>query len=127
MPDTQVTPFLFAHILAINRLTILWEGSLNISARSLTCLPSSLFEIHLGVKPDPLKLVPEEPPLPDDDTPVTARRAARSDNPSWFEAQDLHVLKAWSNDIVEIQPEISLFGSLKTVDVCYLAFTSIRL
>jgi hypothetical protein len=27
------------------------------------------------------------------------------------------MLKAWNNDIVEIQHEISLFGSLKTVDV----------
>jgi Leucine-rich repeat (LRR) protein len=28
------------------------------------------------------------------------------------------VLKAWSNEIIEIQPEISLFGSIKTLDVC---------
>ena len=36
---------------------------------------------------------------------------------SWFEAQDLVVLKARSNEIVAIQPELSLFGSLKVIDV----------
>jgi len=27
------------------------------------------------------------------------------------------VIKAWSNKIVELQPELALFGSLKTLDV----------
>lgn len=75
-----------------------------------------MFEIHLGITPDPLKLVPEEPPVassgPQD------RRSTQRGGPAWFEAQDLQVLKAWSNEIVEIQHEISLFGSLKVVDVC---------
>jgi hypothetical protein len=77
-----------------------------------------LFEIHLGITPDPLKSVPNEPSIGTTaDTPANPRRGGRSDGPSWFEAQDLTVLKAWNNEIVEIQPEISLFGSLKTVDV----------
>lgn len=92
------------------------EGSINLSIRSLPCLPSALFEIHLGINPDPLKSVPIEPSIGTTvDTPATSRRGG----PSWFEAQDLTVLKAWHNEIIEIQPEISLFGSLKTVDVCY--------
>jgi hypothetical protein len=96
------------------------EGSINLSIRSLPCLPSALFEIHLGITPDPLKSVPIEPSIGTTvDTPATSRRVGRSGGPSWFEAQDLTVLKAWNNEIIEIQPEISLFGSLKTVDVCY--------
>lgn len=63
---------------------------------------------------DPLKSVPEEPPLPASD-PV--RRGSKLDAPAWYESQDLQVLKAWDNDIVEIQHEISFFGSLKTIDV----------
>ncbi|KAF9810016.1 hypothetical protein IEO21_07171 [Rhodonia placenta] len=53
----------------------------------------------------------------DDISATTRRRGNRSDAPSWYEAQDLQVLKAWSNEIVEIQPEISMFGSLKTIDL----------
>lgn len=45
------------------------------------------------------------------------RRESSQSTPSWYEAQDLEVLKAWSNEIMEIQPEISMFGSLKTIDV----------
>ena len=93
-------------------------GSVNLSIRSLPCLPSALFEIHLGITPDPLKSVLEEPSIGTvADTSTTSRRGGRGDRPSWFEAQDLTVIKAWNNEIVEIQPEISLFGSLKTVDV----------
>lgn len=47
----------------------------------------------------------------------STRRPTQRSGPSWFEAQDLQVLKAWSNEIVEIQHEISLFGSLKVVDL----------
>ena len=90
------------------------EGSLNLATRSLPCLPSALFEIHLGVTPDPLKSVPNEPALPASE-PKPSRRG--HDKPSWYEAQDLTVIKAWNNDIQEVQHEISLFGSLKTVDV----------
>ena len=43
----------------------------------------------------------------------------KGNSPAWFEAQDLQVLKAWNNDIIEIQHEISLFGALKVIDVCY--------
>lgn len=95
----------------------LWhlKGSLNLATRSLPCLPSILFEIHLGLTPDPLKSVPNEPPYPASESKPGRRRGG--DTPAWFEAQDLTVLKVWNNDIQEIQHEISLFGSLKTVDV----------
>ncbi|KIM80462.1 hypothetical protein PILCRDRAFT_822568 [Piloderma croceum F 1598] len=93
-------------------------GSVNLSIRSLPCLPSALFEIHLGITPDPLKSVPNEPCIVTTaDTPAKTGRGGRGDGPSWFDSQDLTVLKAWNNEIVEIQPEISLFGSLKTVDL----------
>ena len=39
------------------------------------------------------------------------------DRPSWFEAQDLAVINAWSNEIIETQPGIPTHGSLKTADV----------
>lgn len=52
-----------------------------------------------------------------DETSASRRRATSHSAPSWYEAQDLAVLKAWSNEILEIQPEISMFGSLKAVDV----------
>ncbi|KAF8905748.1 hypothetical protein CPB84DRAFT_1891013 [Gymnopilus junonius] len=52
----------------------------------------------------------------------TGRRRG-GDKPAWFEAQDLTVLKAWNNDIQEIQHEISLFGSLKTIDLSLLPTT----
>ncbi|KAJ6545025.1 hypothetical protein DFH09DRAFT_1088225 [Mycena vulgaris] len=88
-------------------------GSINLSTRSLQCIPSALFDIHLGITPEPLKSVPQEPPLPP--APDTGR--LKRPGPAWFEIQDLEVLKAWGNDIEEIQPEISLFGSLKSVDL----------
>lgn len=93
---------------------------MNISSRALPCIPSALFEIHLGVTPDPLKSVPTEPAIgTSPDPPAKPGRGRRDGNPSWFEAQDLHVIKAWNNEIIEIQPEISLFGSLKVIDVRY--------
>ncbi|KAF8164729.1 hypothetical protein B0H34DRAFT_686326 [Crassisporium funariophilum] len=91
-------------------------GSLNLATRSLPCIPSALFEIHLGVTPESLKSVPNEPALPPAELKVTSRRGGR-DQPAWFEAQDLTVLKAWNNDIEEVQHEISMFGSLKTIDL----------
>ncbi|KAF5382229.1 hypothetical protein D9615_004263 [Tricholomella constricta] len=92
-------------------------GSLNLATRSLPCIPSALFEIHLGITPDPLKSVPNEPSLPPSAPSDAPRRGGKRDNPAWFEAQDLQVLKIWNNEIVEVQHEISLFGSLKTVDL----------
>jgi hypothetical protein len=59
--------------------------------------------------------VPKEPVYDVESSIRTPRR--KVENPAWFEAQDLTVLKAWNNDIVEVQHEISLFGSLKVVDV----------
>ena len=90
---------------------------MNLASRALPCLPSALFEIHLGITPEPLKLVPEEPSITSGESSTARRRAANQQAPSWFEAQDLEVIKAWSNEIVEIQPEINMFGSLKTIDV----------
>ena len=97
-------------------------GAINLASRALPCLPSALFEIHLGVTPEPLKSVPEEPPITtatsDDPSAATPRRKGSSANgPTWFEGKDLEILKAWSNEILEVQPEISMFGGLKTVDV----------
>ncbi|KAL1745853.1 hypothetical protein HDZ31DRAFT_35493 [Schizophyllum fasciatum] len=89
-------------------------GSLNIVARSLPCIPSALFEIHLGLTPAPLKSVPEEPPLP---LALPRKGKPADQEPAWFEGQDLQVLKAFNNDIIEIQPELSLFGSLKVLDI----------
>ncbi|KAI0364463.1 L domain-like protein [Pilatotrama ljubarskyi] len=95
------------------------QGAINLSSRDLPCLPSALFEIHLGIKPEPLKSVPVEPPITTATSTdlLATRRKGNENAPSWYEAQDLEVLKAWSNEIMELQPEISMFGSLKTVDL----------
>ncbi|XP_006459553.1 hypothetical protein AGABI2DRAFT_201906 [Agaricus bisporus var. bisporus H97] len=90
-------------------------GTLNVATRSLKCLPSALFEIHLNITPERLKSVSDESPLPPAPIEAPTNRSSRK-NPAWFEAQDLRVLKACGNDIQEIQHEISLFGSLKIVD-----------
>ncbi|CAK5263046.1 unnamed protein product [Mycena citricolor] len=87
-------------------------GSVNLSTRGLQCIPSALFELHLGVNPVPLPSVPDEPPLP---PAVETGRVRKSS--AWYEGRDLEILKAWGNEIVEIQPEIALFGSLKSVDL----------
>ncbi|TFK35538.1 hypothetical protein BDQ12DRAFT_706608 [Crucibulum laeve] len=100
-------------------------GSLNLATRSLVCLPSALFEIHLGITPDSLKSVTNEPPLPAAAESPTGARRGKRDSPAWFEAQDLTVIKAWNNDITEIQHEISLFGSLKTIDLHKNKITSL--
>ncbi|THH21430.1 hypothetical protein EUX98_g8389 [Antrodiella citrinella] len=97
-------------------------GAVNLASRDLLCLPSALFEIHLGVTPEPLKSVPEEPPITTatSDDPIASssrRKLGNVNGPSWFEGKDLEILKAWSNEIIEIQPEISMFGSLKTIDL----------
>lgn len=96
-----------------------FEGAINLASRQLPCLPSALFEIHLGITPEPLKSVPVEPPITTStsDDPSAARRKAGTNGPSWYEAKDLEILKAWLNEILELQPEISMFGSLKTIDV----------
>ncbi|KAI0715775.1 hypothetical protein C8T65DRAFT_643114 [Cerioporus squamosus] len=91
------------------------SGAINLSSRDLPCIPSALFEIHLGITPELLKSAPVEPPIGSSGS--SARRTANQNAPSWYEAQDLEVLKAWSNEIQEIQPEISMFGSLKVVDL----------
>ena len=93
------------------------EGSLNIASRDLPCLPSALFELHLSITPEKLASVPDEPPLPEKPS-----RRATSNSTTWYDQQDLTFLRARNNQIVEIQHEISLFGSLKTIDVRVLDF-----
>lgn len=89
------------------------SGNLNIASRELQCIPSALYEIHLGITPEPLKLVTESPlPSPD----PTGRKRAGDGGVSWYDAQDLVVLHASNNEIVELQPELSMFGSLKNLD-----------
>ncbi|EIW57151.1 L domain-like protein [Trametes versicolor FP-101664 SS1] len=95
------------------------SGAINLSSRDLPCLPSALFEIHLGIKPEPLKSVPVEPPITTASSTdfLGVKRKGSEHAPSWYEAQDLEILKAWSNEILELQPELSMFGSLKVVDL----------
>jgi len=71
--------------------------------------------------------VPEEPPLPENDSGAARKRVIKDVN--WYDAKDLEVIKAWSNKIVELQPELSFFGSLKTLDVRLSAilFTAVSL
>lgn len=76
-----------------------------------------LFEIHLSITPEKLTRVPDEPPLPD-----KPGEKFNSNSTTWYDQQDLTFLRVRNNQIVELQPEISLFGSLKTVDVCLLYF-----
>jgi hypothetical protein len=84
-------------------------GSINLSSRSLSCLPGALFEIHLGITPAKLEGV-EDPVLPENP-------ARKQKDVAWFEQRDLEALKVWNNDIRVIHPEIALFGSLKAIDV----------
>jgi hypothetical protein len=44
-------------------------------------------------------------------------KAKKSKGTTWYEQVDLTALKAPDNLIVELQPELSLFGSLKVIDV----------
>ncbi|KAI0245986.1 hypothetical protein BJV78DRAFT_1258799 [Lactifluus subvellereus] len=88
------------------------SGSLNVASRDLLCLPSALFEIHLSVTPGKLASVPDELPLPD-----KPGKRVNSGATTWYDQQDLTFLRARNNQIVEIQTEISLFGSLKTIDL----------
>ena len=87
-------------------------GSINLAARDLTRLPTYLFESHLSVTPEPLLNSP-----PEVEEPEAAGKAKKSKGTAWYEQADLTALKAPDNQIVELQPELSLFGSLKVVDV----------
>ncbi|KIJ56934.1 hypothetical protein M422DRAFT_198273 [Sphaerobolus stellatus SS14] len=88
------------------------SGSLNLASRDIYCIPSALFETHLGITPEPLKLAPKEK-----EEELLAGRTKERAQTAWFEAVDLTVLKLRDNAIIEIQPEISLFGSLKLLDL----------
>ncbi|KAH9949922.1 L domain-like protein [Amylocystis lapponica] len=101
------------------------QGAINLASRALPCLPSALFEIHLGITPKPLKSVPDEPPITSSDEGGALHRKAAQNAPLWFEAHDLEILKVWSNEIVEIQPELSMFGSLKIIDLHNNKLTSL--
>lgn len=96
------------------------SGSLNIASRDLLCLPSALFQIHLSVTPEKLSSVPDEPPLPEKPGKKTG-----SNSTTWYDQQDLTFLRARNNQIVELQPELSLFGSLKTIDLQNNRLTSL--
>nr|GAT60805.1 predicted protein [Mycena chlorophos] len=98
------------------------SGSLNISTRELVCLPRELFEIHLDIVPEPLKSVPEQPPLPPTPEPPLGKKRR---GPAWYETQDLENLNAWGNEIAAIQPELALFGSLKAIDLHKNKLTSL--
>ncbi|KAG7099540.1 hypothetical protein E1B28_001374 [Marasmius oreades] len=102
------------------------SGTVNLSSRYLPCLPSALFETHLRITPDLLKSVPNEPPLPPSESSMKTGRSSKYDNgPGWLDGQDLQTLKAWNNDIMEIQHELSLFGSLKVIDLHKNKLTSL--
>jgi hypothetical protein len=62
--------------------------------------------------PEPLKDAPPEVVEPE-----VPSKIKKSGNTTWYEQVDLTVLKVWDNELVEIQPELSLFGSLKIIDV----------
>jgi hypothetical protein len=57
--------------------------------------------------------VPDEPLLPE-----KPGKKINYGSTTWYDQQDLTFLRARNNQIVEIQTEIFLFGSLKTIDVC---------
>ncbi|GJJ07186.1 hypothetical protein Clacol_001386 [Clathrus columnatus] len=96
------------------------SGSLNLSSRALHSIPSSLFEIHLGVTPEPLENAPKE----SDEVLLMGKAKERKDT-AWFEVVDLTVLKLRDNAIIAIQPEISLFGSLKVLELRNNQLTSL--
>lgn len=81
-------------------------GSLNLTSRSLSYIPTSLFSIHLSV--DPELLLGQTASSQEESTPH--RQLA------YYEVADLTSLKARDNTITTLQPEISLFGSLKVLD-----------
>jgi hypothetical protein len=83
-----------------------------LNSRDLTRIPSYLFESHLAVTPEPLKDAPPEVVEPE-----VPSKIKRSGSAAWYEQVDLTTLKLWHNSIVELQPELSLFGSLKILDV----------
>lgn len=85
---------------------------INLAARDLTRLPTYLFESHLSVTPEPLL---DSPPEVEEPEPVG--KAKKSKGTAWYEQVDLTALKAPDNLIVELQPELALFGSLKIIDV----------
>jgi hypothetical protein len=66
----------------------------------------------LAVTPEPLKDAPPEVIEPE--APSKIRRTGST---AWYEQVDLTTLKLFQNSIVELQPELSLFGSLKILDV----------
>ncbi|KAF5364975.1 hypothetical protein D9758_008176 [Tetrapyrgos nigripes] len=95
---------------------------LSFKALSESAASPELYEIHLGITSNPLKSVPSPIPLLSSG-PSAAQRRSKRDNPARSEARDLQTLKAFSNEILEIQHEIYLFGSLKVIDQ-YLPLSS---
>ncbi|KAG9008845.1 hypothetical protein FRB94_012814 [Tulasnella sp. JGI-2019a] len=83
------------------------SGNLNLTSRELTYLPTCLFVMHLNVTPEPLPGQPAD--SPDANTP--------SRHLAYYEIIDLTSIKAPLNNIAQLQPEISLFGGLKHLDL----------
>ncbi|KAG8937234.1 hypothetical protein FRC02_000003 [Tulasnella sp. 418] len=83
------------------------SGTLNISSRSLSILPINLFTIHLGIEPE-CSPSGQQDIHPEDKVPSTIL--------PYYQVVDLVTLKARNNIISSIQPELSLFGSLKFLD-----------
>ncbi|KAG8951263.1 hypothetical protein FRC04_006502 [Tulasnella sp. 424] len=81
-------------------------GSLNLTSRTLSYLPTSLFSIHLTVDPE---LLPGQ-------TASSAEDSTPHRQLAYYEAVDLTSLKARDNSLTVLQPELSLFGSLKVLD-----------
>ena len=80
-----------------------------------------MFDLHLGITPEPLKLAPKETK----EELLAGQTLKERVQTAWFEAVDLTILKLRDNVIVEIQPEISMFGSLKTLDVGLIYYNSL--
>jgi hypothetical protein len=69
----------------------------------------------LALTPEPL---PNSPPeVVEPEVPSKVKRSGKT---TWYEQVDLTSLKVWDNAIIELQPELSLFGSLKVLDVSIL-------
>ncbi|KAG8864816.1 hypothetical protein FRB96_003402 [Tulasnella sp. 330] len=83
------------------------SGNLNLTSRDLLHLPTCLFSMHLNVTPEPLPGAASDPP--DWNTP--------SRHLAYYEIVDLTTIKAPLNSIAQLQPEISLFGGLRHLDL----------
>jgi len=105
-PETCI----YAHILRCTHL-----GKLDLSFRSLQCLPYALFNLHLGT----------EPSFPPPPSPGSQEKEVKQ--PAFYECVDLVSLRARDNTIEELQDEISYFVSLKLIDVSVATVVCMRM